>query len=91
MEINHSNWCNTKYLFERNENLKNILIIVYNGDKNNYNDKSFNNDNKINKENFRNKLIYLDSIFIHPPEFTQLLVIMYLDIIDFIYVPGVMQ
>ena len=33
--------------------------------------------------------LFIDSTFIHPPEFTQLLVIMYLDLIDFIYVPGV--
>ena len=33
--------------------------------------------------------LFIDSTFIHPPEFIQLLVIMYLDIIGFIYIPGV--
>ena len=31
---------------------------------------------------------FLDGTFIHPPEFSQILILMYLDTINFIYIPG---
>ena len=52
-EINHSNQCNT-YL--KNENLKNILRFVYNGDRKNQSEIDDNNDKIIDKKKFRIKL-----------------------------------
>ena len=33
--------------------------------------------------------LFIYSTFVHPPEFTQLLVLMYLDVINFVYILGV--
>ena len=58
MEINHSNWCDTNYLFERNEHLKKVLTPVPNGFENDIREINNHKEKIIDKEEFKIKLFY---------------------------------